>query len=170
MGSEFARDWSRGSRLESQTLDSSGVVKKKDEALTDRLWKELDSRLRRRKNSGLLTVLIGFNGQQHDELLSNLRYLGVGKTKSMHNIKRLHDHLYQWSSFDVIVVNHDAFNDDFDAVDTLLEFRKKVPGKRVIIVSSMVRDDDFGTERNSICDVTLKAPGKLESLRICLSR
>lgn len=143
---------------------------RKDEAstLADRLWNELETRLGMQKVRDISAIFVGFKGEQSDALLSQLRELGVGQTASMEGIEGLRDHTHQWSAFDVIIVNHDAFDDALDAVDTLAEFRKKVREKRVILISSFVGGDDFGSERKSICDMTLKAPGTVDRLGMCL--
>ncbi|PZX45715.1 hypothetical protein LY56_01740 [Roseinatronobacter thiooxidans] len=66
---------------------------------------------------------------------------------------------------DVIILNVDAFEDVVQAVDVLHHFRASLPSIAVILISSAVRGDDFGSERLPICDATLRAPATLPRLK-----
>ncbi|PXW67358.1 hypothetical protein C7964_10777 [Loktanella sp. PT4BL] len=57
-----------------------------------------------------------------------------------------------------LLVNVDVIGELEDAVDELISFRKKWPNTVVIMISSFVLSDDFGTYRQLICDATLRSP------------
>mgnify|MGYP007117149188 CR=1 FL=1 len=62
----------------------------------------------------------------------------------------------EWASH--VVVNIDAFGDTGEAVDCLMAFRQQRPTVRVVAVTRACTGDDFGSERQMICDATLRAP------------
>jgi hypothetical protein len=130
----------------------------------ERMWGELEDRLKVLQPKDVKAILVGFEGKVCDDLLAQLREIGVGQTASISSVEGLRSYNNLWKSFEVVLVNHDDFKDARDAVDTLIEFRKRVPGKRIILISSLVSRDDVGPERRPICDVTLRAPGTIERL------
>jgi hypothetical protein len=57
-----------------------------------------------------------------------------------------------------LLVNVDVIGELEDAVDELISLRKKWPNIVVVMISSFVLSDDFGTYRQLICDATLRSP------------
>lgn len=148
---------------------SLGIKQRKTGTSVEQLWNEVGVRLNMLQSKDIKAILVGFEGRACVHLLNQLREIGVGQTASIASIDGLRTHNNLWNSFELILVNHDAFDDASDAVETLIEFRKRVPGKRIILISSQVNRDDFGPERRPICDVTLKAPGTIERLGASLN-
>ncbi|PWE36484.1 hypothetical protein DD563_11280 [Pelagicola sp. LXJ1103] len=72
------------------------------------------------------------------------------------------------NTFSHIVINIDAFDSVDRAVDTLMTFRTSFPTVRVLMVSSVVLNDDLGGHRKQVGDVTLRAPVSSERLKIAL--
>ncbi len=132
------------------------------------LWRELEKRIEMRQPSYISAILVGFEPEERMLLLSQLRQIGVGQTASLSDSRALNGNDDLWSSFDLVLVNHDNFEDCAEAVDTMVQFRKKFPNNRVVLISTQVKGDDFGSERLPICDATLRAPATIERLRASL--
>lgn len=128
------------------------------------LWHEAGERIKTRTASGLRAIVIGFDPEARQHLLSKLREIGVVQTASISDVCALEGSTEITRPFDIIVVNFDAFGDPVDAVDALVEFRKSLQNKRVILISAQVKGDDFGSERKAICDATLRSPVTNERL------
>jgi hypothetical protein len=132
-------------------------------SLADQLWLELDRRLPTGSARIQTLLFVGFAAEglaslleacvrMHPELeVSNDQLEVLGTTDA--------------GRFDCLMVNHDAFDDPVTAVDVYLAFRKRVPDKIVILVSSEVGGDDLGHDRTAICDATLQFPVSSERFR-----
>lgn len=122
------------------------------------LWSELDSRLTARSLADARVLVVGFRGAEHRDLLERLRATGVVAITSDSDVGQLEDAAGMCGSISHLVVNVDAFPGIEAGVDALLAFRRLCRSVTVVLVSSAVVGDDFGLERKSICDVTLRAP------------
>ena len=113
-------------------------------------------------------LLVGFEELDRLDLQGQMRDLGVGSIDVARDVKTLRRWPRERQSCGGVVVNLDAFSDLDDALDCLIDFRIKSPGTIVILVSYFVGSDDFGAERQILCDVTLRAPVSVSRLEIAL--
>ena len=88
-----------------------------------------------------------------------LQQIGVPMTAIVGRARHLSELAELASFFDCVMI-------DFDA---LLDFRRKSPGIAVMLLSSLVKDDDLSGERSAITDVTLRVPTTGDRLRGALS-
>lgn len=129
-----------------------------------RLWSDLNTRLDQGRWGDLRVLALGFDQDDIEWLRSCLRTIGVRHICAERTMGRLLDVSDVACPFSLVIVNLDGFQSLGAAVDALLAFRKRVPGVVVIAASSQVADDDLGSERDAICDVTLRLP--LTELRL----
>lgn len=125
------------------------------------VWRELSRRLESLPLKDIKILLVGFD----HKLSLQLREVGVGTTAWTPRVASLGDMGALCNAFTHLVVNFDRFTDTEEGVDMLLDFRKRCPHVVVILVSSDVARDDFGSERAAICDATLRSPWSKERMR-----
>jgi hypothetical protein len=131
---------------------------------SESLWIELERRISFDGVNKLRTLLLGFNAKELDQTLHVLGLLDTGMTASISDLCALRGPEDLWKLFDVVMINHDAFEDPETAVDEYLSFRQRFADKTVVLVSRHVRQDDLSTERAAICDATLRFPLSPERL------
>lgn len=107
---------------------------------------------------GFRVLVLGFEQSERAWLRDGLRFIGVKATAIAPSVTQLKSVPAMGLAFTHIIINIDAYEGVEDAVEALTEFRIESPGTVVIAVSKKVADDDFGTERNAICDATLRLP------------
>jgi hypothetical protein len=133
------------------------------------LWGKASERMSRKPFANMSAVIVGF----HDGYLYDVRHIVAGLdfkvTARLRNVENLVALADAELGFSVVIVDIDAFDDIETAVDSLVEFRRKAPSSVVVLVSSKVGGDDFGSERLPICDVTLRAPLSAERLKQAVS-
>lgn len=132
------------------------------------LWAEFERRLSVEGISTLRTLLLGFDAKELDQTLYVFGLLDAGVTASIADLLTLRESDDLWEMFDVVMINHDAFEDPEMAVDEYLVFRERFAHKTVLLVSRHVAQDDLTTERAAICDATLRFPLSPERLLLGL--
>ena len=157
----MARDYSRG--FIQTVLGSSGETQ-----CLDRFFRRIDEETRMRSLSATRVLLVAFSPEQLDELREHLRNAGVNVTAATSNVRQLSNAGEMGAVFTHIFVNIDAFDDLETGIDVLRAFRKRF-SHVVVLCSAHVANDDLGSERSAICDVTLRLPVSLERLRQGLS-
>ena len=143
--------------------------------LEERLWKRSQI-----ENYGKYVIsksvcLIGFDASDLTSTKKLLRDEGVRRIavfsdilQLYESIDRLKDFTRKDDLFSHIFVNLDSLASLEAGVDILLDLRKIYKSVRVVLTSSHVARDDFGDERNSICDATLSFPWGVKSLRVAI--
>jgi len=124
----------------------------------DRLWREFDRRIAASRPGNQRKIAVGFSGTEVQSLRDAFRLNGSDLTASVADIGLLRRNPEFLASFDVVMVNHDAFADTETAIDEYQSFRRLHPEVIVIIVSRNVANDDLSSTRRPICDATLRAP------------
>lgn len=114
-------------------------------------------------------LLLGQVGPQRADVRDMLQQIGVRMTVIVGRARHLSELAELASFFDCVMIDFDAFDDAEDGVDALLDFRRKSPGIAVMLLSSLVKDDDLSGERSAITDVTLRVPTTGDRLRRALS-
>ena len=122
-----------------------------------RLWDEYKTRLKPFDEEGPVLIM-GFEETTSTSLLYMLRCAGVTPCVVCGSLSQTHDLSQIKGDFSHLIINLDAFSDIDVAIDLLLSFRKQRPDVIVLIASTDVIKDDLGSERISICDVTLRMP------------
>ena len=128
------------------------------------LWSNLSCQFDAQKSEYEHAALIGFDRDSAARLREISTQLNVAQCAVAPSVQVLDDAALM-DTLDVIILNLDAFEDIVQAVDTLRQFRVRLPEVAVILISSAVRGDDLGRERAPICDATLRAPVNLPRLR-----
>lgn len=143
--------------------------------LEERLWKR--SRI---ENYGKYVIskfacLVGFDASDLTSTKKLLRDAGVRRIAVFSDIPQLYEVIdrpkYLTNEDELlshIFVNLDSFDCLDTGVDILLDLRKICKSVRIVLTSSHVSGDDFGGERNSICDATLSFPLGATSLRMAI--
>lgn len=103
-------------------------------------------------------LLVGFDGESHQVVRDCFRQAGARTTASCRSTSQLADVREMRFRFTHIVVNADAEEGLEVIIDNLLSFRRSTIDIAVLLVSEQVAGDDFGCERDAICDGTLKYP------------
>jgi hypothetical protein len=106
---------------------------------------------------GLISA-VGFDDAHAWRISEMLEFMSLGPLGSCLPVKRLVDLAASKERLAYLFVNVDAFADVEDAVTALLAFRRARPEVIVIINSSSLLLDGLGTERQAICEVSLRAP------------
>lgn len=130
----------------------------------DRLWREFDRRIAANRAGNQRKIAVGFSGAEVLSLRDAFRLVGSDLTASVADIGLLRRNPEFLASFDVVMVNHDAFADTETAIDEYQSFRQRHPEVIVVIVSRKVAHDDLTSTRRPICDATLRAPVTPERL------
>jgi len=110
-------------------------------------------------------LVAGFDPAQHSALEAQLREIGVTCVVALPCIEALSPMAASDRAFSHAIVDFDAYEDVSDGVDALLGLRSSAPGLVIVLCSAMVRGDDLGTDRQAICDATLRLPVSLPRLR-----
>lgn len=131
----------------------------------DRLWQQFDQRTTEKPLSRARVLLMGFAPAALSRMREELHSAGVRMVASCPSVKQLDNVVGMGLSFNLVVVNGDAFTDIDNAVDNLICFRCSAPHVRVLFVSTEVKGDDFGSDRRAICDATVRAPVSADRLR-----
>ena len=128
------------------------------EALVSRLSESFAWHLGRRRRSGLSALLVGLDVETAGVLQAQLRRCGFSRFTAFASPRGVLENSGPNIDFDMILVDFDKFNDVDDGIEGLFDLRAHAPELPVIIVSSRVAGDDYGRERRSICDATLRKP------------
>jgi hypothetical protein len=131
----------------------------------NQIWSDLSERFDQTSFWNMRILLVGCDGERRSWMRNSLRQIGVRVVAVAPNVTQLVCVADMSKSFTHVIVNLDGFNSMDDAVDALLDFRKRAPDVVVIAGSSQVAGDDFGMERSAICDVTLRIPATERRLR-----
>ena len=131
------------------------------------LWPNLSCQFDVQKSQYKHAALIGFDSGSASHLRQICTQLNVAECSVAPSVQVLNDASLM-DTYDVIILNLDAFEDMVQAVDILFQFRVRLPEVAVILIASDVRGDDLGRERAPICDATLRAPVNLPRLRCAL--
>lgn len=132
------------------------------------LWDELERRMSLNWINHLRTLLLGFDSKELEHTLHVFGLLDIGMTASISDLSALRGPADLWNLFDVVIINHDAFEDPETAVEEYLAFRQRFEDKTVLLVSRCVGKDDLSTERAAISDATLRFPLSSERLLLGL--
>lgn len=116
------------------------------------------------RNIDLRILLFGFSGDHLGRVLDSFDVICSNFTASANDLSFTNEAEFISEFFDVVIFNHEAFEDTEAAVDEYILFRRKFPDISVIIVSRDVRNDDLSSERSAICDATLRYPFTPERL------
>lgn len=122
------------------------------------LWGRLISKLSGEVEKSPVVAVLGFGVSATGSISEMLRdhgmlpYACISRPGTQDRLATIPD----WVSH--VVVNIDAFRDTGEAVDCLIAFRQQRPSVRVVAVAQSCTGDDFGSERQMICDATLRAP------------
>jgi hypothetical protein len=127
-------------------------------AIEAELWRKMKAKFDDQKFDGVRVLGLGFEQDERTSLRNGLRFIGVKATAIAPSVAQLKSVPAMGLAFTHVVVNIDAYESVEDAVAALIDFRIQSPITTVIAVSARVADDDFGTDRNAICDVTLRLP------------
>jgi hypothetical protein len=138
-------------------------------AIEVELWCKMNIKFDDQKFDGVRVLVLGFEQDERTWLRNGLRFIGVKATAIAPSVAQLKSVPAMGLAFTHVVINIDAYESVEDAVGALIEFRVQSPMTIVIAVSARVADDDFGTERNAICDVTLRLPLTERRLRRSLT-
>jgi hypothetical protein len=157
-----------GSRLRPNDQHRSSDNQDNVSCRSERLWVEMERRLAYDGINKLRTLLLGFNAKELDQILHVFGFLDTGMTASIPDLSALQGPDNLWELFEVVMINHDAFDDSDLAVDEYLAFRERFADKIVLLVSRDVAQDDLSTERTAICDATLRFPLSPERLLVGL--
>jgi hypothetical protein len=123
-----------------------------------RLWDELDARLSEIDLSCKRAILIGCDRSLLNELAVHIAKLGLGLTASISDLRALSDCPDFFRSFNIVIVNLDAFANVSIGIEEMLSFRKANPTPAVVLISSKATGDDLDGYRRAICDATLALP------------
>lgn len=124
-------------------------------ALEDRLFETLDARSQATGDVDWKVLLVGFKDYALTTMRQKCEEAGVELIASFgspHNLTHLSDIK---GSFTHIIVNEDAFPSVDVAITRLLDIRPMVTDTALLLVTNRSRIDDFGCERDSLCDGTL---------------
>ncbi|MBY6201035.1 hypothetical protein KUV65_06655 [Maritalea mobilis] len=138
------------------------------EAMIDQLSHSTPSRIKAGGLRQASVLMLGFEHTEASELHEKARKLGVALVVTSPIVSQLKTLPSFNHPFNVIIFNVDAFPDLGTAVDILLAFRRRASNVAVILLSYQVRDDDFGTDRRPIGDVTLRKPVTKKRLKRAL--
>jgi hypothetical protein len=141
---------------------------KKWDMYAARLLTAMEEKEQQSRLSSCRILVLGFDMEGFVRIRDLLRQLYVLSVAAAPNIKQLGSIESMNLDFTHIILNFDAFIDIEHGVGALLEFRQAVPDIKIIICSSNVNGDDFGTERNCICDTTLRFPVSMRSIRAAI--
>lgn len=133
--------------------------------MEDRLWNEWATRRAVADLSNLRIALIGFTGKDLSRMRDLMSAVGVASCSSNSNVSALGDLDVGNGAHTHVIVNLEAFDTILDAVIKLLDFREAERYIKLLLVSRNVQADDLGSERNTLCDATLKMPFSLTRLR-----
>jgi hypothetical protein len=123
------------------------------------LWERFERQLGQEGVHEMRVLLLGFAGTDLSSLCFQLRQMGVRSIDQASDVDRLPSCVGKGANVSHIVINLDAFASLEEAVESLFQFRLKDHRETVIVcVSAFVAMDDFGSERSSICDATLRWP------------
>jgi hypothetical protein len=138
---------------------------KKWDIYAERLLTAMEEKEHQSRLSSCRILVLGFDMEGFVRIRDLLRQMNVLAVAAAPSIKQLGSIERMNLDFTHVILNFDAFIDTEHGVGALLEFRQAVPDVKIIICSSNVNGDDFGTERSSICDATLRFPVSLRSMR-----
>jgi len=128
------------------------------------LWSEMSRKFDAQTCHYKRAALVGFDHGGAARLREICTQLNVAQCTEFASVQMLcNPSLIQ--AHDVIILNVDAFESLVQAVDILRQFRVSAPEVSIILISSAVRGDDFGSERRPICDASLRAPATLPRLK-----
>jgi hypothetical protein len=146
----------------SQTARARAAFDQGDE---ERLWVTMSQMFDAGDVSLARVLLVGFERDDRLSVRKELRQIGVNSIAQLPHPSMLPEAAKLGSAISHIIVDMTAIGQIQDAVEALTSFRKIAPSLCVVLVSQSVACDDFGSERNAICDVTLRAPLSSERLR-----
>jgi hypothetical protein len=121
------------------------------------------------KFSDARVLLLGFHADELRAVRGVLCRLGVMAVATAPNVNLIEKITFMNLDFTHIFVNFDGFADTESGIEALITFRQSVSDVKVIICSSNVRGDDFGSERSCIGAATLRFPLTLTSVRTAFS-
>lgn len=130
----------------------------------ERLWREMETRMEEVVLEEEPVYLIGFGPAELKQMRRLMERLGMGPAISFGDIFRLTEIAEMVHNSASVIINIDAFDDVDGAVTTLMSFRKLNGQISVLLVSENVLGDDFSSEREAICDTTLRSPLTLDRL------
>ena len=165
----FKRNLSRRFDPESERFQDIGT-------LEQRLWKLFEVKQAKTGGAKTFACLIGFCGPNLDTVMNLLRDVGVQRTMLFADIPQLYENINlsfnrknNQEEFTHVFINLDSFRSLECGIDLLLDFRKIFNSARIILTSEHAVRNNFGDEKNSICDVTLSLPLSSESLNLAIN-
>jgi len=131
------------------------------------LWDEYKTRSESSDINGPVFIL-GFEEPERSSLRHMIRYSGLSPCVSSRDVFQIQDLSKIRNESSYVIINLDAFPDMDTAVDLLLQFRQQRSDVIVLMASASVLKDDFGPERVTIGDATLRLPISLRRLTVGL--
>ena len=110
-------------------------------------------------------LLIGFEGHSLGKIREICTFADVKITASVGNSAHLSKAASLKHLFTHIIVNTEAFGSSNDAIREILKVRSELVDIALLIVSPSTLTDDYGSERDMLCDGTFGAnltPGRMK--------
>jgi hypothetical protein len=124
----------------------------------EQLWQKAGDLGKKSALEGSRVCVLGFDQDRQRDIEDIIRNSGIATRSECGNVCNLRSIDCRASGISHVLVNVDAFPDLDSAVSELITFRQRAPRLSVILVSSGVSGDDFGSDRRPIADATLRWP------------
>lgn len=138
------------------------------DSIEDRLFSEMNIREATETCLDFKVLFVGFEGDFLGLVRDLFRSVGVSVAASCRSFDRLPDLTEIGEGFTHLVVNAEAFEAAENALGRLMHFRRQLDGVAVLVLSPRAVGDDFGTERDAICDGTVSVPLSTERVKEAL--